>query len=598
MASVALSGDRSKSRRNAPIVLIVSIIVGSYSLFFYFQLGSEFRLKENVLSEAYIHQYHDNQQLAAAIEERLNSVSRSLEASQVALVPGGERSITSDLLKKIGDDLEIEGSSVLITKRSKVIDSWSPEKNIAIFYVGSDLSQTGFVESSETGGSTVSSGIMGEENFVFMTYPLKGSEDSFMVAALPIAGLLSGIETKPYQNYFSEGSLSGIALPGVGMPGEGESFSTALAKAKASASEGIVRTIVYEDDEDEKIITAFPIVAAGQTYCLFMTSPVSEHLGGIQETLFVQRIQTFSLLAGTSTITIVLALFVSKNLRLDKEVRARTDELEQSNALIGQQKRDLEQAYAKLRQLDDLKDQFISVASHELKNPIQPILMYAQLAKRGSVSWEKAIDGISVEAKRLKKLADDILDVSRIESGSLKYRIERIKLRPLIEEIVASTRIRVPNEIRVELVMEDPEIEFDGDSERIAQVIQNIVTNSIKFTTRGVIKIDTTSDAKNVVIRISDTGTGIPEEILPTLFGKFVTKSIGDRNTNGTGLGLFICKAIVMAHGGKISAANLPEGGAQFTISLPLCNSFTSENGKGELQASHKIVRTHRSEAS
>jgi signal transduction histidine kinase len=125
-------------------------------------------------------------------------------------------------------------------------------------------------------------------------------------------------------------------------------------------------------------------------------------------------------------------------------------------------------------------------------------------------------------------------------------------------------------DLEVQLLEHDVEIELDAD--RISQVLTNILGNAAKFTEKGKIKIETSraSDDNSLIeIRISDTGGGIPEEILPRLFEKFATKDVGDSAKHGIGLGLYISKAIVRAHNGKISAFNNSEGGATFVISLP-----------------------------
>jgi signal transduction histidine kinase len=114
---------------------------------------------------------------------------------------------------------------------------------------------------------------------------------------------------------------------------------------------------------------------------------------------------------------------------------------------------------------------------------------------------------------------------------------------------------------------------IDVDSIRIAQVLHNIISNAFKFTTSGYIRIRIEElNPGSVTIRISDSGAGIPAEILPTIFDKFVTKSVGDKNIHGTGLGLYISKAIVTAHGGDLTADSNPDGGAVFTITLPIVN--------------------------
>lgn len=235
---------------------------------------------------------------------------------------------------------------------------------------------------------------------------------------------------------------------------------------------------------------------------------------------------------------------------------------------------DLELANEALKKLDKLKDQFIGIASHELRGPIHPILGYASMAKSGKVKPEAALDIIYKQALKLKQLAGDILDVSRIESGTLTYAMQKTKIHEiLLNAMVAAGGMVNPKEVSViaDIDEHNKDLEIWADRDRIGQVFTNIIGNSTKFTKKGAIKAQThvNKDANTVEISITDTGGGIPEDLLPTLFGKFVTKNIGNLNKEGSGLGLYISKAIVTAHGGTIDAYNSGSG-ATFRIVLPI----------------------------
>jgi signal transduction histidine kinase len=252
---------------------------------------------------------------------------------------------------------------------------------------------------------------------------------------------------------------------------------------------------------------------------------------------------------------------------MQQEIKERNMELQKVNA-------DLTQANENLKRLDHLKDEFIGVASHELKNPIHPILGYAIMGKEGKIPSDMAFDIISKQATKLKQLANDILDVSRIESNTISYKMEKAN----IHEILLNTLVAASSNIdfrqvslNVKVDERNKDLQIMADRTRIAQVFTNIVGNAVKFTKKGEITVETrlNKESKKLEIVVSDTGGGIPQEILPHLFGKFVTKSIDDNNKHGTGLGLFISKAIVAAHGGSISAFNNESGGATFQIWLP-----------------------------
>jgi signal transduction histidine kinase len=234
----------------------------------------------------------------------------------------------------------------------------------------------------------------------------------------------------------------------------------------------------------------------------------------------------------------------------------------------------LEKANTELKKLDKMKDEFISVASHELRSPIHPILGYASMARDGMIQSKEALDVIYGQATRLKQLANDILDVSRIESGTLPYSMKKIGIHEVLSSCIEATRPSV-DASRVSLVAdlseENEEVEAEADRERLTQVFMNILGNALKFTKKGRITVGTRlADNGMLDITFSDTGAGIPEEVLPKLFSKFVTKKVGEDVAHGTGLGLFICKAIVEAHGGRISAFNNSAGGATFRIELPV----------------------------
>ncbi|HYY66794.1 MAG TPA: HAMP domain-containing sensor histidine kinase, partial [Nitrososphaeraceae archaeon] len=225
----------------------------------------------------------------------------------------------------------------------------------------------------------------------------------------------------------------------------------------------------------------------------------------------------------------------------------------------------------KLKANDRMQKEFLGIASHELRSPIQPILSYADLANKGDLPYEQAMQKIFTNALRLQNLANDILDVARIEAGQLNCVMRQISLNRVIRDAVDSIRDDLRKEVDLEVQLLEQDIETEIDKDRIAQVLTNILGNALKFTKKGKIKIETSlsSEYGLIEIRISDTGAGIPEEILPRLFEKFATKDVEHSAKQGTGLGLYISKAIVEAHNGKISAFNNSEGGATFVISLP-----------------------------
>ena len=227
---------------------------------------------------------------------------------------------------------------------------------------------------------------------------------------------------------------------------------------------------------------------------------------------------------------------------------------------------------SQLKVHDRMQKEFINVAAHELRTPIQPILSLTEALRSDVISSEgqEMLNIIIRNAERLRQLAENILDVTRIESQTFRLTKENFSLDEILAPIMADCRAEVKrNSTDLELTLEPVNIEtfVEADKPRMAQVITNLLTNAIRFTKRGNVAVAVKKDKANeIVVSIRDTGQGIDPEIIPRLFTKFATKSI-----TGTGLGLFISKSIIEAHGGSIWAKNNLDGrGATFTFSLPV----------------------------
>jgi len=239
---------------------------------------------------------------------------------------------------------------------------------------------------------------------------------------------------------------------------------------------------------------------------------------------------------------------------------------------------DIKKAHEQLKLHDKAQKEFINVAAHELRTPIQPILGLSNilLTKTGSIEqYNDMLDVINRNARRLNRLADNILDTTKIESKSLELRKERFNLNDImlnaIDDVILSKEF--VNNKNIQFLYQPQDIILEADKARITQVISNLLSNAIKFTKKGaitaVIKIG--EDDNHVIVRVQDTGSGIDPEILPELFSKFKARSF-----SGTGLGLFISRSIVEAHGGKMRAENNIDGKrATFTFSLPLNQGAT-----------------------
>ena len=234
------------------------------------------------------------------------------------------------------------------------------------------------------------------------------------------------------------------------------------------------------------------------------------------------------------------------------------------------------EVYRKLQELDELKEEFVNIAAHELRTPVLPIVLTAEaLAEDYTVDNEK-IGIILRNAARLNRLTNQILDISRLESNTLRLKKDPADILTAIKDVASNPAFHTNPAINIKIksfVNEDERkkvAKLVFDKERIAQVLFNLLDNAVKFTANGGdITITLRPEQDAAIIEVSDTGTGIDESIRDRLFTKFATKSTVQ--LKGTGLGLYLCKKIVEAHGGRIWARNNEEGkGATIGFSLPL----------------------------
>ena len=243
----------------------------------------------------------------------------------------------------------------------------------------------------------------------------------------------------------------------------------------------------------------------------------------------------------------------------------------------------LMKAHEQLKMHDRMQKEFIDVAAHELRTPIQPILGLAQMMYSKidedeypytNKQQKELLEAVIRNANRLQRLTEDILDVTRIESQNLSLNLERINLDEIILNAINDTKRNQQIKKNVILLYQqhDEGINYtiQADKGRLNQVMSNLISNAIKFTEEGSIIITSKKEENEnkVIVSVKDSGIGIHREVIPRLFQKFATKSY-----QGTGLGLYISKSILEAHGGKMWAENNADGkGATFSFSLPIVN--------------------------
>ena len=332
-----------------------------------------------------------------------------------------------------------------------------------------------------------------------------------------------------------------------------------------------------------------PVMISGEhLLTLYITSP-HQLTGSVNLAIDQQRYFNLVIIGSIGALAVGIAcLILTWNRKLEKTVDAKTAELRQANE--------------QLKIHDRMQKEFINVAAHELRTPIVPIigfseLLYSKIKGRqqqkgqGQQQEEEMLETILRNANRLHQLTEDILDVTRIESNTLKLKKERFNLNDVIVDTVEDYREQIANG-NVKLMYEpgnNNTFVVEADRRRVTQVISNLLNNSVKFTKEGAVTITTTIRRKDVVdrdnhgegegreevvIAVKDTGSGIDPGLMSRLFTKFATKSY-----QGTGLGLFISKSIVEAHGGKIWAENNNDNssdsdrnhkGATFYFTLPI----------------------------
>jgi signal transduction histidine kinase len=333
---------------------------------------------------------------------------------------------------------------------------------------------------------------------------------------------------------------------------------------------------MYDFGTGERLNTGYPVSVDGKSkYFIFVITPTASVYSDINKTLSAERSKFFLLIAGITAAILILILFLVKlNSILNEQVNRRTKDLEESN-------KRLKTANEQLNIHDKMQKEFINITAHELRTPIQPILVLTEYIRNRAKDKEQIelLDIIIKNSKRLKSLAEEILDVTRIERGVLSLNKERFCLNDLIVDTIKELQNIIDNnkkiKFEIDIQSSDPVLIY-ADKGRIRQVLSNLISNSIKFIpNEGTISLrverrkteDDGGDSKEIiVVSIRDTGIGIDAAIMPKLFTKFASKSF-----QGTGLGLYISKNIVESHGGKLWAENNKDGkGATFSFSLPV----------------------------
>jgi signal transduction histidine kinase len=335
---------------------------------------------------------------------------------------------------------------------------------------------------------------------------------------------------------------------------------------------------IHLPNSDSIVTMAYQPVRIGNEHLWTLYVSVPHNLA-TEVGLLIDQLSTFSTIVviTTACIAVFISFIVlSWNRRLDNAIRSRTSQLKDINISLGETNRRLAVANKQLKIHDRMQKEFINVAAHELRTPIMPILGEAQYIERQFMAAKplvtvdnEQVESIMRNARRLVRLASDILDVTRIESKNLRLNKEQFDLDLVIHSVLEDTKnaLRVDEERSSHVQLQFKSIGsilVFADKGRIYQVIYNLLANSVKFTEEGYIRVAVERDSREIIVSVIDSGKGIDPDIMARLFTKFSTKS-----ETGTGLGLFICKSIIEAHGGKIWAKNnIDEKGSTFGFTM------------------------------
>lgn len=588
----------------AIIATILSILSYQYSSFTASKIAGI--SSEDVRSNARIEAYHLSQILIHSI----NSITNNLEAltNSVPLLYSDNQTVKFLLNNAQDSTRELTSAYYLIDSNGKVI-SWSNSGDSELqLQRDSDLSKMDYYLSPRNTEmpyySTVIRSPSGDK--IFISFPILSSSldtarntntsnatESFrgvIVSAIDVNRVGKFLQDRLSPELVSNVGLmdkNGIFLYARNESLIGKNFlskdfqSTIPSNIKNSYNDILKRSLgpragaqdVSISDKTTTISYRPIIIDGKQLWTLYIGSP---HTLTSDVGLLIDQQKNFStmvvIIIGAIAIGIAF-IILSWNKRLKTSVMNRTLELKRANDSLIESNRLLEAANEQLKVHDRMQKEFINVAAHELRTPIMPILGDAQYIERQfdnddpRIQIEKdQVSSLIRNAKRLDRLASDILDVTRIESKSLKLNKEKFNLKDIILSNLADIkRFEYEGSVFPDIKYTPKDIIVNADKGRLSQVIANLLSNAIKFTDKGVISIETSESDGEVIATIRDSGSGIDPEIFPKLFSKFITKS--DR---GTGLGLFISKSIIESHGGKIWAENNRfEPGATFYFSLP-----------------------------
>lgn len=587
------------------IFTVIIIVAFSLAILYHIQTVTEDNLRSNLLNEQIDRQRNATKSLSQHVGSDLSLVITVLDGLKNSMYFQKDNIYT------------VEQRNSLIREKYALIDDiidklFVLDKNDVVTtslsntgmdkYLGADYSQREWVKEAKLDLKPVfSKGFERQGIFsIYIAIPVLSMEDGryigLMGASIPTErffsryGNVHDINTQFLVTFDKSGTILAV---GADRNLVGKNFFGATVQQFIDHNEilnNLTRTLLkgspangmYDYGTTERINTGQPIFVENEAiYFLQIVTPTKLIISKISETLFKERLKSFSLFGAVFASVGSLIMFLLKwSKSMQKQVIKRTQALNRSNQKLSlvsnelsESNLSLQNANEQLRQHDLIQREFINIAAHELRTPIQPILGLTDVLRDNpSDSYQaKLLDIIMRNAKRLQRLSRDILDVSKIESNLLKLSKVQFNLNEKIESAISEIENDYDSNVRI-IFQPKQSITIFADSERIYQVLTNLLSNAIKFTKIGTVTINislnnsTNNNSEGVIVSIIDTGVGIRSEIMQCLFSKFVTTS-----NKGTGLGLFISKGIIEAHGGSIWAENNSNHvGARFSFMLPI----------------------------
>lgn len=590
------------------IITVISIVIFSFGLFYYIQTLTENSIRSSLLTEQVDRQRAASRSLSQHIGSDLSLVMTVLDGlTNSAHMQGGDMfsNKTNHLIQEKYNLIDDIIDKIFVLDKNDVVTN-SLSQFGTDESIGADFSQREWVKEARRDlGPVFSKGFERQGIYtIHIAVPIINSDDNRYVglvgASIPTEkffaryGNVHDINSQFLVIFDKNGTILAV---GADRALVGKNFFGTIVQSFIGYNEilnNLTQTLLkgkstygmYDYGRSERVNTGQPILVQNEPiYFLQIVTPTKVIFSKISDTLFIERLKSYSLLVAVFASVGLLIIFLLKwNNTMEKEVIKRTNALNKSNIQLGiiskklrTSNLSLENANEQLRQHDKIQKEFINMAAHELRTPIQPILGLTDVLRDyiSDSHQSRILDVIMRNAKRLQRLSGEILDVSKIESSLLRLSKSPTDLNEKIKNVINDIENAYDNgdKKNVKMLFQPNEpITVHVDRDRIYQVLSNLLNNAIKFTKNGTISISTrmnystNNQDQEVIVTIKDTGSGIPVELMPKLFSKFVTSS-----NHGTGLGLFISKGIIEAHGGRIWAENNSNGvGASFSFSLPV----------------------------